>query len=651
MDGGGADVQNMLFLVLYLLAMSLPGAGISYMFKLDTCGAALSIALSLSVAVLVLVLARAAGLGTTGYGYGLICAYLLIAVGVLVARRRQAGASFFIRPLERIHIVPVLTLGTMAVYTLWAGPYTEVPADAWWHIGRINDRLSDAAAGGLGKLNGVGDVFDKSSGYWYTIAAFFLHLSRSELENALPNLALANTLLFCAGIYAFSLFVFRDIVDNRWTRHWVAAATVIFFAAHFGLSVFSYLRYYVYAPTFLSYILYLAAVACVLRVVEAGETTWRFLIAAVIMGLAAAMVHTQEAVFVVAMSGAVVLVEFIRLHYTQTGASGQDTASPDRAYWRVMVLLAVCILAYASMHIWAFIALVRHNPLTHGVMADIRNYLPFLQNLYILKPTHQFYQVVTVWGLLVYVVFLARIRIFSRSPYLVAGMAMPVLTVFNPVFTDLFLRFSWPEVLWRMSYMLPLPFVGGYFLVKGVQGSFPGRRLLTRAASLGMAAALVVLLLPIRTTYFVSPHSKIYTLASVEAASDHRLWSDLLGFLQTGAAGEIVTDPVTGYVINGLTSHRYPGYKFYGSRAFRVDKDAYRARDFESRNGWLIVINERDGAPSAVGRFGGHWPEDVMRVSRHYSQAFRDFVTGRPEMFKELWTRDRISVYRVLQPK
>ncbi len=444
--------------------MTLPGAGLSYILNLDTCRVAISIALSFGVAVLVMAATRAAGLHVPGFLYGLLFVYLLIVAGVVTTWRfRRIPSLRPSRPVA-VHAVPALALGAMGAYMVWAGPYTEVPADAWWHIGRINDRLEDVAEGVLGLTPSFGAVFDKSAGYWYTLAAIFLHFTGYGIEPGLDYLALASTLLFCAGVYAFAHYVFQDVVDNLWMRHWVAAAGVFFFVTHFGLSVFSYVRYYAYAPTILNYIVYLGAMACVLGFIRRDEGGWHLLAVAAVLAMVAAMVHTQEAAFIAVMSGAMVLIEAVRLYRVRAGGRGIASVSRvDRKERRIHLLLAICLVGYVSVHVWAYLAVTRHNPLTHNLLADVKEYLPFIRNLYVLKPGNQFYQVLTVWGVLVYVLFLWRFRDFSRSPYLVAGMAIPLLTVFNPVFTDFFLRFSWPEVLWRMCYMLPLPFIGGCF--------------------------------------------------------------------------------------------------------------------------------------------------------------------------------------------
>jgi hypothetical protein len=644
----------MLFLTIYMLAMVVPGAALAQALRLDMCRAAMAIALSLSVLVLALVLARAVGLGVPGFGYLLITVYVMSAAGSAVAWWLRPPSPAPEEPggfWEGTWIVPVLTLGAVSAYVFWAGPYTEAPSDAWHHIERIGDRLDHIIIdGSIGTAQSFDEYLEKRAGYWYSIAAYFLYVTGTGFEAGLAHLAAANTLLFSAGIYSFALYVFRGVVENRWMRHWVAAASVFFFLTQFGISVFSYVRYYIFAPTFLNYIVYLAAAACILRFIRHEHGAWRFPAAAAALTVVAVLVHTQEAVFIVLMSGAVILAAFLFAGPGGFRGRGSDYATGmDRAGRRILVLLAVGIGAYLSMHAWAYLEIARHDPLKHGVMADIRNYIPFLQNLYILRPEHQFYQVLTVWGVLVYILFLARATRFLASPYLVAGMAMPILTVFNPVFTDLFLRFSWPEVLWRMCYMIPLPFVGGYFLVRSLAGAFRAPGAHRRIGHLAVAAALVGLLLPVQTTYFVSPYSKIYTLAPVAAANDHRNWHDLLQFLDTLEPARIVTDPVTGYVIKGMTAHGYSGHKFHAVRTMRVNRDSYSAIHFGDRRGGLIVINMRDGADSDTGRYGRHWPADILKVSGHYSGAFLEFVTQRSDLFELLWEHDRIAVYRIIE--
>ena len=36
-----------------------------------------------------------------------------------------------------------------------------------------------------------------------------------------------------------------------------------------------------------------------------------------------------------------------------------------------------------------------------------------------------------------------------------------------------------------------------------------------------------------------------------------------------------------------------------------------------------------------------------MMVSRHYSQEFLSYIEGNSDLFRLIWERDRISVYRI----
>ena len=64
--------------------------------------------------------------------------------------------------------------------------------------------------------------------------------------------------------------------------------------------------------------------------------------------------------------------------------------------------------------------------------------------------------------------------------------------------------------------------------------------------------------------------------------------------------------------------------------------------------GWLLVINERDGGFSEVGDVSGHWPRDIMVVSKHYSPNFLQFVDNSPHRFDLVWKSGRIRVYEIV---
>jgi hypothetical protein len=392
----------------------------------------------------------------------------------------------------------------------------------------------------------------------------------------------------------------------------------------------------------LNFIVYLGAAACFIHFTRLEHGGLKYLLVTISLLATALLVHMQEALFILVMAATILLAEaFLRWRRADIDAGRQ------RKNLRVPVLLGIFVVGYAASHVLTHMMVPRNDPLAHGVMASISHYLPFLANLYILRPTLQFYQVLTIWGVFVYLLFVLYRMQLGRSPFLLGGMALPVLTVFNPVFTDFFLRMAPPEVLWRLCFLLPLPFVAAYVFVDSVRKVTREKRWPRRLVALSTSLVLLGLLLPFETTYMFSSYSRIYTLAPVSHRNDHRLWRNLVEELNRLDPGNLITDPVTGYVLNALTDHNYKGYKFYGFGAMKVDRSRYRDSDFNGKEGWLVVINKRDGAPSQVGRLSGHWPETVLKVSNSYSEAFESYVTSRPDRFRKIWEWDGAAIYEI----
>ncbi len=655
----------MTLLPIYLAAMLVPGAAVCRILGLGRVRLFLSIALSLGVMVVCLLAARMLQLGTTGLGVLLLAACVVLVIAAYV-RPGPASTAPPENPWPGV-VVFSLTLSLIALYLAWAGPYLEIPADGWYHIGEINDRIDELIDDDIGSFNSMGEAVGADARYWYTIVAYLVHLSGKSFEAAVEQLALANSLLFSAAVYSFALFLFGAVISSPLRRHAVAALSVFFFFTQFGIGVFSYLRYYTFAPAFLNYVVYLAAISCLLSLLGRERLEGRLFATFAFLGVLSAMLHVQEAMFVLVMTVAIVAIAYIGEFGMGEGRT-PDTipASGTRRDGRRKALAFafwIMVAGYFALHVVAYESFDRHDPLAHGRLQDIGNYLPFLRRLYILNPTYQFYQVVTVWGVLVYVLFMLNWRRFMSPPYLAAGMLVPFVTVFNPLFTDFFLRISNPGVLWRICFVLPLPFLGAYFFVRGVERIRNAPGMAARVRTALVPALLLLLLLPIETRYFVASHSKLHMLAPVAAGNDHRNWQDLFEFLGGMETSGVITDSVTGYAINGMTRHFYRGWKFTGTYAPKVNLDSYddekfraqdgwkkliRDRDFDPKRPWLVIINQRNGTASKIGRLGRHWPEAVMAVSRYYSPAFIEYVRGSGGMFRKIWENQGIEVYEVI---
>lgn len=623
----------MRFALLYTAYLLLPGLWLTEVLRLRPRRWFVVVACSYAVLATMLVSAKALGLPPRSLLAGWHGALALMAL-YLLYRWADAGRGLRLRP-RPVWAIAAGGLVLLSAYLLLAGPYLEVPADAWYHLGRIQAQLRHLASDRLPALVSGGRPFSKWNEIGYLIPALPAFAAGAPVARILHPLAFVHTLVFLAGVYSFALYLYRRPGLTGVQRHGIATLSAFFFLVQFGIGPFSYLRYYTFAPALLNHLLYLAAAALYLEALRTRRPSPGRL--GVIAGLvaAAAAVHLQEALFALVMMALLTV-----LHGLRRWRAGRHLPA------RLCLFGAAFLATYLSLHAYALVALSRHPPLAHDRLIPVADLLPFLKRLYILDPAGEFYRVVGLWGLLVYGLFC-----FRRCPpvrghlFLAAGMLSPLVTVFNPAFVDLFLHFNQPWLIWRLCFLIPLPFVAAGVLVNG-----PARRRPSFQWTTGRLAVILLLgglLLPVHSDYLVNRESRMHSLLPVAPANSHALWSDLYATLRRLPPSQVLTDPVTGYTLNALTGHRHPGYKFYPHRLTDLTRDRYQEADFRPFDGGLLVINRRDGAPSAAGRISGHWPAHVLQVSRYYSEALQRFVASRPDRFRPLWARDRIALYRI----
>jgi hypothetical protein len=622
----------MLYLPVYLLYLLLPGYVATRLLALRGPVFVYSFALSFALIVLTATLLRMAD---PGFG-ALSAAVHAETIGLLVLAWWRGTPLLNLSRVDRglrRYGVGIAVLAASGAYLAWAGPYLELPADAWHHLAELNQQLAvlggDVNAGPLDLRRALqhGTPVD------YAAAAFVLSVIGLKPYQALNTMGLTHALVFLGAVFSFALYLFAAKRIDARAKVMVAALSSVFFLVHFGVGVFDYVRYYSFAPAMPTFIIYLAAVALLVRIIERGAPLRREGTLLVLLIAAAAISHRQEALFIAVMAGAMLIAAvFLRAGRwagaRAAGGAGHTWQAGGRNAW----LLAAWIAGYAAIH---GLALSRLHP-----NVDLGGI--------VVLPWSQYYAVVTPWGMAVTVLFLLYWREFRDSAYLVGAMIAPLLTVFNPLFVDLFLRVSWPEVAWRLLFVLPLPFVAGYVAVDLFRRLRAGGSRLPRVLAGAALAALALLWLPLGSLFPGPSVSRLTTLAPVDPGNDYRMWGDLWRHLRNYRDRFILTDPVTGYAANALTDNRNRGFKFYASeQRFRLDKAVYSRSDFLHMGRWLLVINKRSGRDSVNGRLSGHWPADVMDLEQYYSPELERFVADNPDLFVEVWSQDRISVYEI----
>jgi hypothetical protein len=277
--------------------------------------------------------------------------------------------------------------------------------------------------------------------------------------------------------------------------------------------------------------------------------------------------------------------------------------------------------------------------------------VPGFGSLYILNPFFQFARTVAPWGALVIVLFVGSFSRFRHQPWLVAGMLMPLVTVFNPIFVDLYLRIEGEHSLWRLLFLMPLYQVAAIWVVWALQGRYAGAPF-SRWWRLPVFLLLLLLVLPLGPPAVWNPHARITNLP-VPVENSDRLWADLVDALNRLPDSEqVLTDPVTGYVLSALTSHRTFRYKFFADdlyQAFPFRFESYDHNPLSRYRHWLLVVNLRDGLGSESGRRSGHWPQDILQVSRYYPANLRRHLEDNPGRFQVVWRGPDIVVYRILR--
>lgn len=551
---------------------------------------------------------------------------------------RQMTAAF----LEPVNLGAALVAIAATAYYFWAGAYTEVPSDAWRHLEHLQAVARDSE----------GEAMRLYPIAWYTIQAWLWKRSGNDVYGYLDDAGLLNTLLCLLAVYFFAVYVFRRLKARRRTKVVLGLATVLLFSLHQGVGIFAYIRYYLYGPTIINVVVYFTALGVFWELLE-RRSSIRFnaLMFPVLLALAY-VTHIQEAMFLAVIGATMVATNLWRKVKSpaasaaepRAGALGDLLADTRARFLSAGLLLAM--LVGAAIFLFSRYRYPLMGALAPWVM-PLQEMLPYVRHLYIANPTFQVIQVVGLFGIAVYLLAFLYWRRIRENEFLAAGLLVPALTLFNPAFVDTFVRHYHPSGIYRFAYAVPFAFVAAQLAFEMTRNA-RGRHGAARAKPFALMALSAALLLPIQTTYLASRDSRVYTLGAVARDNDYLHWKDLFEFLNgLEKKRKIITDPVTRYLVSGLTRHRALGWKFHTSDPPLIRLKTYDESDFSNYRRWLVIVNDRDGGHSANGERGRHWPADVLKTSRYYSAPFREFIAGHPELFVELWKRDGITVYEV----
>ncbi|MEE9447173.1 MAG: hypothetical protein V3V09_04390, partial [Arenicellales bacterium] len=322
-----------------------------------------------------------------------------------------------------------------SLYRLIVGPYTEIPADLYRHLEYARVQFEGIATGHLGSEHSLSALFKQQGGIWYSFYALITHLLNAEFTDTLSAAMFANSLVYLIAVYSFAWYLFGHFNLGSKARMAAAVFSCFFMAAQLGLNLFAYIRYYNFAPAILNMVIYFAAVVAVIELLKWQENKIKHFIFLALALPAAAIVHNQETLFVLIIGG--LMLAWFAIQPKHITSTHSFISSQKR--WPYWALVSLFIIGFIGLEAWTYTHEARPNHFFNKVL-QLSEQGPIWNRVLFLNPSYQAFQVITLWGLLVYALFAFYWRRFIAHPFLFAGMLIPIFTVFNPLFVDWFLR-------------------------------------------------------------------------------------------------------------------------------------------------------------------------------------------------------------------
>lgn len=581
---------------------------------------------------------------TIGY---LFATFILLALALCKIFVNKKPELFFqhYKPQDFFILCSIFLL--YGIYIFLVGPYDEVPSDVFRHLERIQLISGNLSA----SESGVDKKHLLPNGYYiYFLYAITWKASGVTLDDILVFFSWLNGSIVLFAVYSLS---------NEWLSRtfpntkMLAFISCIFFILHQGVVQFSFVRYYALSPTMICLPIFFLAVLAFVNQLERTISKKELLLV-----LSAAIVpffyHVQEALFIV------ITIWLLSLYYTIFYIF-LELKKTDFSFRKVIQMMnidqtpklnnALTICAYLAIlffgvYITGGILITNESPDLNKVI-KLPFDLPIVGPQYVLNPSYQFLQTIGAFGILIYVVFVVLIKKISKNSFLFMGMLIPFFTIWNPLFVDVMLRIRDVHVLYRIGYIVPFSVVGAY--VTGIiYSGFSKLPSLRYASIFGWLGICIASLAPWDSTLNVLNYSRIQSLAPVNRAISYRHWEDMIWFLRSQIeARKIFTDPVTGYLVTGLTQHESNRYKFTKFRHNPINFLDYSNQPLSAYGGGLLIINLREGERSQNGRVSGHWPEDILKLKNEYSPLLLEHIKNNPTSFPLIWRNDDISIYEI----
>jgi hypothetical protein len=532
-------------------------------------------------------------------------------------------------------IVVVATL-----YTVWANPYLEVPTDVYSHLGAVQHYQHRLSAGYL-----------DSGSPWYQLFALGNYWGSTKIYAQLESFTWLASVWFLGSFYTIFIAVIGHYYRLSAQERLFGLVATILTAVIFGTSVFSFFRYYIFAPAYVTFPIFLYLAALSWRLFESKKSADLGIFKTTVLISIGIWVlycfHRQEALFLLLfLFGLSAYVGSEKIIYIYQRSQFRQRAA--LALSAACVMLLGVVIGIAAMVSYGMFE--KTSPLANNLI-DIGSTIRVPLSILIGDPSGRIYETYGAFGVFVVLSYFLILKPKERPTFFSVLFIVPIATIFNPVFVALFLYWSEQDVVWRISYMAPVGLCAvyiAYALFRRRVHSGSAKSLINFGA---YCLVLVLLIIPYSSTQALQ-QLRYSTLSHISDANDYRNWQDLIQELQKYRHRHVLTDPITGYIISAMTDNRTFGFKFHGTGGFLdLNVPDYGRNSFEDYIGWLIVLNQRDGGFSSNGDQSGHWPGDTLMVSQFYSPKLVEFLVTPPPHIRKIWEGPLVKVFEVIEKR
>jgi hypothetical protein len=124
------------------------------------------------------------------------------------------------------------------------------------------------------------------------------------------------------------------------------------------------------------------------------------------------------------------------------------------------------------------------------------------------------------------------------------------------------------------------------------------------------------------------------------------LTEELRKIATTGNIRRILTDEMTKFVLYAANRGEiawWPDHEYFPKNR-DIYKQDFGESDFTES---ILVVNRRNGVNTNSARHAGHWPNQILQISRHYPKDLEIYLFEHEDHFQLLWESDKIAIYQM----